>query len=36
MMDKTERNAVWHESVERFETRLQSVVCMCAWRSARS
>lgn len=28
MMDKTERNAVWHESVERFGTRLQSVVCM--------
>lgn len=26
MMDKTERNAVWHESVERFGTRLQSVV----------
>lgn len=23
MMDKTERNAVWHESVERFGTRLQ-------------
>lgn len=28
MMDKAERNAVWHESVERFGTRLQSVVCM--------
>lgn len=28
MMDKTERNAVWHESVERLGTRLQSVVCM--------
>lgn len=28
MMDKTERSAVWHESVERFGTRLQSVVCM--------
>lgn len=28
MMDKTERNAVWHESVERFGTRLQSVVYM--------
>lgn len=28
MMDKAERDAVWHESVERFETRLQSVVCM--------
>lgn len=28
MMDKTERNAVWHESVERFGTRLRSVVCM--------
>lgn len=28
MMDKTERNTVWHESVERFGTRLQSVVCM--------
>ena len=27
-MDKAERNAVWHESVERFGTRLQSVVCM--------
>ena len=28
MMDKAERNAVWHESVDRFGTRLQSVVCM--------
>ena len=28
MIDKAERNAVWHESVERFGTRLQSVVCM--------
>ena len=28
MMDKAERNAVWHESVECFGTRLQSVVCM--------
>lgn len=28
MMDKAERDAVWHESVERFGTRLQSVVCM--------
>lgn len=28
MMDKAERSAVWHESVERFGTRLQSVVCM--------
>lgn len=28
MMDKTERSAVWHESVERFGARLQSVVCM--------
>ncbi|MCB4887348.1 hypothetical protein KZO96_05650 [Bifidobacterium pseudocatenulatum] len=27
-MDKAERDAVWHESVERFGTRLQSVVCM--------
>lgn len=25
MMGKTERNAVWHESVERFGTRLQSI-----------
>lgn len=28
MMDKAERNAIWRESVERFGTRLQSVVCM--------
>lgn len=28
MMDKAERDAVWHESVERFGTRLQSVACM--------
>lgn len=28
MMDKAERDAVWHESVERFGARLQSVVCM--------
>lgn len=28
MMDKAERDAIWHESVERFGTRLQSVVCM--------
>lgn len=28
MMDKAERDAVWHESVEHFGTRLQSVVCM--------
>lgn len=28
MMDKAERSAVWHESVERFGARLQSVVCM--------
>lgn len=28
MMDKSERNAVWHESVERFGTHLQSVVYM--------
>lgn len=27
MMDKAERDAVWHESVERLGTRLQSVVC---------
>lgn len=28
MMDKTERNTVWHESVERFGRATQSVVCM--------
>lgn len=27
-MDKNEKNAIWHESVERFSKQNQSIVCM--------
>lgn len=27
-MDKSEKNAIWHESIEKFSKQNQSIVCM--------